>query len=501
MSENDKKYQAYYTNSAEIVNYMISKLDLKGTETILEPAAGEGVFIDYIIHSYPEVTIDAFEFNRNTYEFIKEKYQGNKRINTFHEDTLLSSHLLNIPPNIGHYDAIIANPPYGAWRSIEERKDIKNLYTGMYTKESYSLFLYRCIKSLKNGGKLSFIIPDTYLNLHMHSDIRKFILRETKISEIALFPSSFFPSVNFGYANLSIISLEKTPDININLNNELTIISEYKSVNELGDKSAKHLTHIKIKQGEVLKSHSSSFLLNSNKAIINCINSSKINIGDICDCVTGFYSGCDKEFLQVKNIEIRNAKRYRIVDESLVKYNSSIADRNGIIDDNKEFIPIVKGGNQKYLKPSVWFMHWTKSKVDFYKKDKKSRFQNSEYYFKNGLAVPMISSSSITASLIENRLIDQSIVGVYPKSNKYLYYLLAFFNSPTCNELIRTINSSANNSANYIKKIPFIPPSEDILNKINNRVLKILSETRNSREFDINLEVLNNIDIKTIYGF
>ena len=49
MSENDKKYQAYYTNSAEIVNYMISKLDLKGTETILEPAAGEGVFIDYII--------------------------------------------------------------------------------------------------------------------------------------------------------------------------------------------------------------------------------------------------------------------------------------------------------------------------------------------------------------------------------------------------------------------------------------------------------------------
>ncbi|KKT18839.1 MAG: hypothetical protein UW03_C0029G0001, partial [Candidatus Peregrinibacteria bacterium GW2011_GWA2_43_8] len=67
----------------------------------------------------------------------------------------------------------------------------------------------------------------------------------------------------------------------------------------------------------------------------------------------------------------------------------------------------------------------------------------------------MISSSQITAALIENRLFDQSIVGLFSKDKGLIFVLLAFFNSPTCNKLIRTINPSANNPANYIKKIPF----------------------------------------------
>lgn len=64
----------------------------------------------------------------------------------------------------------------------------------------------------------------------------------------------------------------------------------------------------------------------------------------------------------------------------------------------------------------------------------------------------MVSSSSITGALIDNRLFDQSIVGVFPKDESLLLYILAFFNSPTCNKLIKTINPSANNPSNYIKK-------------------------------------------------
>jgi hypothetical protein len=72
-------------------------------------------------------------------------------------------------------------------------------------------------------------------------------------------------------------------------------------------------------------------------------------------------------------------------------------------------LPIVKGGNVKFLKQEAWFMNWSKEAVNHYKKDKKSRFQNPQYYFKFGIGVPMISSSSITASLIENKLFDQSL--------------------------------------------------------------------------------------------
>lgn len=113
----------------------------------------------------------------------------------------------------------------------------------------------------------------------------------------------------------------------------------------------------------------------------------------------------------------------------------------------------------------------------------------------------MVSSSSITAVLLENRLFDQSIVGVFPHDSKYLYYLLAFFNSSTCNTLIRTINSTTNNSSNYIKKIPFILPSETHLTTVTNNVESILKETRAGNCYTESLEEQNNGIFQLLYSF
>jgi hypothetical protein len=146
-------------------------------------------------------------------------------------------------------------------------------------------------------------------------------------------------------------------------------------------------------------------------------------------------------------------------------------------------------------------MNWSEEAVNHYKTDKKARFQNPQFYFKFGVGVPMISSSSITASLIENKLFDQSIVGVFPKDEKLTYFLLAFFNSPTCNQLIRTINPSANNPANYIKKIPFIMPDMSMIENITNKVVEIIASIREKGDFDEKTEMQINNFFKSLYGF
>lgn len=86
----------------------------------------------------------------------------------------------------------------------------------------------------------------------------------------------------------------------------------------------------------------------------------------------------------------------------------------------------------------------------------------------------MIRSSKLTGALIEGRLFDQSIVGVFPKEEKWIFYLLGFFNSSVCTELINAINPSTNNSANYIKKIPFIVPCDKTKNKVDALVQNII---------------------------
>jgi phospholipid N-methyltransferase len=500
MISEQRIFQAYYTKSEPIVSYMVDLLDLNGTETIFEPCAGDGVFIDPILDKYQDIKIDAFELNEKACDNLNSKYQDLENISVKQTDTLTDLDLEFLCSMGGKYDAVIANPPYGAWRNTLDRATLKKRFNGFYAKESYALFLYRSIESLNEGGKLVFIIPDTYLNLNMHKDIRKYILSTTKIKEIALFPSSYFPGVNFGYANLSIISLEKSSDYKSNIENTFKIIKDYKSVEELGSNNLKHLTTLKIQQKNVLNNDGYIFLTNANPNVSACIKKAETNIGDICDCATGFYSGNDKDRLKVISKEIRNSKRYDEVDKEKITYDCGSRPIDGI-ENEKIYVPIVKGGNVRYFKADNWFMEWSNDIVSFYKKDKKARYQNSSYYFRKGIAVPMVSSSSITGAIIENRLFDQSIVGIFPKKESLIHYLLAFFNSPTCNKLIRTINPSTNNSSNYIKRIPFLQPSIEQQKIITENIKQIIEQVKISCDYDLNLETENNKIIEELYGF
>ena len=500
MVSEQRIFQAYYTKSEPIVSYMVDLLNLSGTETIFEPCAGDGVFLDSILDKYKTAKIDAFELNISAYNKLKNKYSDFENVSVKQTDTLTDLDLEFLCSMGGKYDAVIANPPYGAWRNIEDRASLKRKFNGFYAKESYLLFLYRSIESLNEGGKLVFIIPDTYLNLNRHKDIRKHILTNTKIKEISLFPTSFFPRVNFGYANLSVIALEKCSNIYSNLNSSFNIYKGFKSADELGKNETQHLTKLKFTQKNILNTSDYIFLTSKNQKVSDTIRNTESTIGDICDCVTGFYSGNDKDRLKVLNKSIRGSKRYSEVNKAKITFDCSSRPLDGI-DTEKNYVPIVKGGNVKYFKADNWFMEWSKETVDFYKKDKKARYQNSSYYFRKGIAVPMVSSSSITGAIIENRLFDQSIVGVFPKNEYLIYYLLAFFNSPTCNKLIRTINPSTNNSSNYIKRIPFIQPSTKQEFFLAENIKHMIKKVNISGNYNDLLEIKNNNIIAKIYGF
>lgn len=485
-----RKYQAFYTKSTPIVDYMVSKLSLQTSDRIFEPCGGDGVFVEAILSENEFADIDICELNPDSVEILNSKFSDCPNVTIRECDTLLDTELKFNSCFGGIYDKIIANPPYGAWQDYEKRAVLKKMYPDLYAKESYGLFLYRCIELLKEDGTLSFIIPDTFLNLHMHKALRNHILTQTQIVELALFPSSFFPGVNFGYANLSIITLRKKSDYKECLENEFTVVNGFSNVEQLNEMSFSGLKRYSFLQKDISNNPDHAFLIAENSNVQQLINNSKLKVGDIADCVTGFYSGDDKHFLQVIRSDLKNGKNYDLVKIETINtdYKNNAEILNGI-ENGQHFLPIVKGGNTKYLKPESWFMNWSKEAVQHYKTDKKARFQNPKYYFKFGIGVPMISSSSITASLIENKLFDQSIVGIFPKDESLTYYLLAFFNSPTCNKLIRTINPTANNPANYIKKIPLIIPEKTALELITEKTKSIVGEIRAIGNYDENEEL------------
>ena len=490
---------SYYTNSEDITEYMVSKLAVANNDIILEPSAGEGIFIDKILETNKSVQIDALDINSDAIAILKKKYEHNCAVVVRETDTLLDKQLdfysisqlwlkqtdtlfdeqLDMFGSLGgHYTKVIGNPPYGAWQDYEKRELLKKKFAGYYVKETYSLFLLRCISVLRMNGRLSFIIPDTYLFLNMYSRLRKLIFTNTKIDEILIFSSRFFPGVSFGYSNLSIITLERS-DKESALDNTFRVIKGFNTSNEFAalsgerEKYPGNLQIFSFRQRDILENEQCRVILAESK-MSTLLSKVSQKLGDVADIVTGFYTGDNLRFIRVSSKEVKGAKNYEVVDPATVVRCTSIY---GIPNVEEGYVPYIKSASKRrYVRQSdEWFVRWDRSTIDFYKKNKKSRFQNSSFYFKTGLGIPMVKSNTVRAFLMADHVFDQSIVGIFPKDDSKLYYLLALMNSDTMNDLIHAINPTANNSSNYIKQLPYIEPDATILDDITRMVKKVIS--------------------------
>lgn len=116
-----------------------------------------------------------------------------------HEDFKISSNIQPMPWEVmfpethGMFDVIFGNPPWGAHLFSSDLLNFFNV--GTQQVDSWSLFLERILMSLRKGGLLGFVIPNTFLLNENYTKIRKLLLDSCKIKKIVNLGEDVFPNI------------------------------------------------------------------------------------------------------------------------------------------------------------------------------------------------------------------------------------------------------------------------------------------------------------------
>ena len=129
----------------------------------------------------------------------------------------------------GGFDVIIGNPPYGAFFNESEKTYISNKYSSyQYKFESYLYFYELGINILNQNGLLSFITPELFLRLEKSENIRKYLIKNSKVLEIKLCGENVFQDVKVNSVVLTI-KKEFNDDYNFEIKFEDGLINSFNS--------------------------------------------------------------------------------------------------------------------------------------------------------------------------------------------------------------------------------------------------------------------------------
>ena len=195
--EGEKSQIGSYYTPAKYVSDALHWAATRPDETLLDPCCGTGKYLVTAIRHFALQPENCFGFDLDLtavrlarVNFFLAAPQREFTPNVFCCDSLLDAVNDNrdmSPDRYGPFDLIATNPPWGAYKNAKSP-----IVAGERFKESFALFLARSLSLLKENGRLSFLLPEAFLRIKTHGDIRKFILTQTTLHSLTLLGRGFF---------------------------------------------------------------------------------------------------------------------------------------------------------------------------------------------------------------------------------------------------------------------------------------------------------------------
>lgn len=189
---NRKATGSYYT-STKVVKNLISKLDFKELQRILDPCCGTGNFLMQLPNSISFESVFGNDIDTTSVKItrLNMALKYNVPVTTIYEHITELDYLTDYKTNDFQY--IIGNPPWGYEFSEDEKSKLRMLYKATSRKniESYDIFIEQALNHLADNGHLAFVLPEAILNVKAHTDIREIIIKNCSIKNLHFLGNAF----------------------------------------------------------------------------------------------------------------------------------------------------------------------------------------------------------------------------------------------------------------------------------------------------------------------
>jgi adenine-specific DNA-methyltransferase len=182
--ENRKKFGQYMTPFS-CVEKVISGINFKKEDKVLEPSYGSGQFMDKLIQnkSISINNIYGVELDSELFKLSKDVYKETKLFNSNYLTQKFDT----------KFNVIIGNPPYFEIDDefpADLKKQLSDVVCGR--PNIYSFFIKKGIDELADGGILAFVIPTSLLSSKYFEKMREYIMKYCDIEMIIKLTSDLF---------------------------------------------------------------------------------------------------------------------------------------------------------------------------------------------------------------------------------------------------------------------------------------------------------------------
>lgn len=219
-----------------IVRLAVEMIDPKPNEMVIDPACGSGGFliqtISHVCRNNPNIDkrdyirkhIYGIEFNPDVAlsAMVRLAFEGGAGTEIIYANALVENEQFN-----NAFDVVLTNPPFGSRGKIEDHKILKNYQLARKWNKTPNgdwevtrnvlagqtpeiLFVEKCLKLLRPGGRMTIVLPDGLLQNITNSHIRFWIRSQSKVLGVVSIPQEAFVPYGTGIKT-SLLFLQKLP--------------------------------------------------------------------------------------------------------------------------------------------------------------------------------------------------------------------------------------------------------------------------------------------------